>query len=215
VGALTHYALGYLLGSSLWVWRPTLRVEVRGKENFQWPCVLAFWHGRLLGVLMNSLGAGAVSMASQSRDGALAAGALVAAGIRVTRGSGSRGGGDALRAMRAAIAAGAPFAGLTVDGPRGPWREVQPGVVLLARWLKFPVVPATFSCDRARVLRSWDRMVVPRPFSRMVVEYGTPIPADELGGDLPGVAAAVRDRLEALTAALDRNVAGRELWPPR
>jgi hypothetical protein len=215
VGALTHYALGYLLGLSLWAWRPTLRIQVRGTENFRWPCVLAFWHGRLLGVLMNSLGSGAVSMASQSKDGALAAGALVAAGIRVTRGSGSRGGGDALRAMRMAIAAGAPFAGLTVDGPRGPWREVQPGVVLLARWLEFPVVPATFSCDRPRVLRSWDRMVVPRPFSRMVVGYGEPIPPDALAGKLSDVAALVRDRLEELTAALDRDVAGRELWPLR
>jgi lysophospholipid acyltransferase (LPLAT)-like uncharacterized protein len=211
----SHYALGYLLGLSLWAWRPTLRVEVRGAENFVRPCVLAFWHGRLLGVLMNSLGAGAVSMASRSKDGALAAGALVAAGIRVTRGSGSRGGGEALRAMRAAIAAGSPFAGLTVDGPRGPWREVQPGVVLLARWLGFPVVPATFSCDRPRVLRSWDRMVLPRPFSRMVVGYGDPIPAEALRGELLDAATTVRDRLEALTGTLDVAVAGRELWPPR
>lgn len=213
--ARTHYSLGYLLGLSLWAWRPTLRVEVRGAENFRCPFVAAFWHGRLLGVLMTNLGSGAVSMASQSKDGALAAGALVAAGIRVTRGSGSRGGREALSEMREAINRGAPFAGLTVDGPRGPWREVQPGVVLLARWLELPVVPATFSCDRARVLRSWDRMVLPRPFSRMVVEYGEPMPVAALGGRLADAAARVRDRLEALTAALDRDVAGRELWPPR
>jgi hypothetical protein len=215
VAVRTHWTLGYLLGLSLWAWRPTLRVEVRGARNFEKPCVLAFWHGRLLGVLMTNLGSGAVSMASQSKDGALAAGALVAAGIRVTRGSGSRGGGDALRAMRAAIAAGAPFAGLTVDGPRGPWREVQPGVVLLARWLELPVVPATFSCRSGKLLRSWDRMVLPRPFSRMVVEYGEPMPAAALEGNLVEVAARVRDRLEALTASLDRDVAGSELWPPR
>lgn len=211
----THWTLGYLLGLSLWAWRPTLRIEVQGAQNFTRPCVLAFWHGRLLGVLMSNLGSGAVSMASQSKDGALAAGALVAAGIRVTRGSGSRGGGEALREMRAAIAAGAPFAGLTVDGPRGPWREVQPGVVLLARWLDLPVVPATFSCDKPRLLRSWDRMVLPRPFGRIVVGYGEPMPAAALEGRLADVAARVRDRLEALTASLDRDVAGSQLWPPR
>jgi lysophospholipid acyltransferase (LPLAT)-like uncharacterized protein len=215
VGALTHYALGYLLGLSLWAWRPTLRVELRGLKNFTRPCVLAFWHGRLLGVLMTNLGSRAVSMASRSKDGALAAGALVAAGVQVTRGSGSRGGRDALRDMREAVAAGAPFAGLTVDGPRGPWREVQPGVVLLARWLGLPVVPVTFSCTRSRLLRSWDRMVLPRPFSRMVVEYGEPMAAGALDGKLDEAAARVRDRLEELTAVLDRDVAGRELWPPR
>jgi len=209
------YALGYLLGLSLWAWRPTVRVEVRGFENFKRPCVLAFWHGRLLGVLMTNLGSKAVSMASQSRDGALAAGALVAAGIRVTRGSGSRGGRDALRDMRVALGSGAPFAGLTVDGPRGPWREVQPGVVMLARWLDLPVVPATFSSTRARVLRSWDRMVLPRPFSRMVVAYGEPMAGAALEGKLEVAAGRVRDRLEALTSALDRDVAGGDLWPAR
>lgn len=215
MGNRSSYALGYTLGLSLWVWRPTLRIEVRGAANFKRPCVLAFWHGRLLGVLMSNLGSQAVSMASRSRDGALAAGALVAAGIRVTRGSGSRGGREALRDMRAAVGGGAPFAGLTVDGPRGPWREVQPGVVMLARWLELPVVPATFSASRSRVLRSWDRLVLPRPFSRMVVAYGEPMEGAALEGKLDAAAERVRDRLETLTSALDRDVAGSDLWPAR
>jgi len=209
------YRLGLLLGTTLRVWRPLLRWESRERHLIEEPCVLAFWHGRLLGVLMDSLGSGATSMASRSADGALAAGALVAAGIRVARGSGSEGGREALKEMREHLRAGAPFAGLTVDGPRGPWRKVQPGVVMLARWLGIPVVPATFSCDKARLLRSWDRMVLPRPFSRMVVEYGEPIPDAALDGKFADAAVRVRDRLEALTTALDRDVAGRELWPPR
>lgn len=207
------YRLGLLLGASLWAWRPVLRWQSRNRQLIEEPCVLAFWHGRLLGVLMDSLGSGAVSMASRSADGALAAGALVAAGIRVARGSGSEGGREALKEMREKLRAGAPFAGLTVDGPRGPWRKVQPGVVMLARWLGIPVVPATFSCRSSGMLRSWDRMVLPRPGTRVVVAYGDRIPVESLPRSLEEGAELVRERLEALTVALDREVAGRELWP--
>lgn len=208
------YRLGLLLGTTLRVWRPLLRWESRERQLIEEPCVLAFWHGRLLGVLMDSLGSGAVSMASRSADGALAAGALVAAGIRAARGSGSEGGREALKEMREHLRAGAPFAGLTVDGPRGPWRKVQPGVVMLARWLGIPVVPATFSCRSSGMLRSWDRMVLPRPGTKVVVAYGERIPPESLPRSLDEGAEIVRARLEALTVALDREVAGRDLWPP-
>lgn len=209
------YRVGLAVGCTLRLWRPTLRWTSRRREVLEKPCVLAFWHGRILGVLMDSLGSGAVSMASRSKDGALAAGALVAAGIRVTRGSGSEGGREALRDMKAELANGAPFAGLTVDGPRGPWREVHPGVVLLARWLDIPVVPATFSCVSSKILRSWDRMVLPRPLTHVVVAYGRPLLPGELPRQSEAAAAVIRDELEALTDALDREVAGRSLWPPK
>jgi lysophospholipid acyltransferase (LPLAT)-like uncharacterized protein len=214
VGEWASYKVGQGVGLILRAWRPLLRWESRRREVLEKPCVLAFWHGRLLGVLMDSLDSGAVSMASRSSDGAVAAGALEGVGIRVARGSGSLGGREALREMRAHLEAGAPFAGLTVDGPRGPWRKVQPGVVMLARWLRIPVVPATFSCHHARVLNSWDHMVLPRPLTKVVVAYGEALDARELPRDLDEAAGAVTAALDELTGALDRDVAGRDLWPP-
>ena len=109
--------------------------------------------------------------------------------------------------------AGAPFAALTVDGPRGPWRTVKPGVVALARHLDLPIVTVTFSCVRPRILRSWDRMVVPKPFSRVVVDFAGPWGAAELGSNLRDAARRIGRELEAQTAKLDREVAGGGLWP--
>jgi hypothetical protein len=57
-------------------------------------------------------------------------------------------------------------------------------------------------------------MVLPKPFTRVVVTYGEPWSPERLAGPLPAVLAGVAADLNALTASLDREVAGRELWPP-
>jgi lysophospholipid acyltransferase (LPLAT)-like uncharacterized protein len=114
--------------------------------------------------------------------------------------------------MSAALRAGAPFAALTVDGPKGPWRQVKPGVVVLARRLGLPVVPISFSCARHTMLRSWDHGIVPRPFARLLVGYGEPwLP--ERTKDGPSPQERIAASLEAITRELDREACGRELWP--
>ncbi len=206
------YRTGLLLGGLVRVWRTTLRIEAVNREALAGPCVLAVWHGRLMGVLMDQAGSGLVTMASRSADGALAAGAVRALGLCVTRGSSSRGGGEALMEMRAALRGGAPRAALTVDGPHGPWRRVQAGAVVLARRLAIPLVPATFSCRRGSVLGSWDRMLLPRPFTRVVVAYGEPWEPARLRVRSEEATAAIAEDIDRLTARLDEAVAGRRLW---
>ncbi|MEW6337870.1 MAG: DUF374 domain-containing protein [Acidobacteriota bacterium] len=212
MGERGSYLLGGAIGLSLWPWRATVRIESRGRHRLGAPACLAFWHGRTIGLLMDFLGCGAVAMASRSSDGALAAGALAAAGVRTARGSSRKGGGEALVEMEEIVRAGSPFAALTVDGPRGPWRVVKPGIVVLARRLGVPVIPGTFSCRGSRLLRSWDRMVIPRPFTRLVTVYGEPIPADELPDRIEDACDLIGRRLDELTSEIDREVAGRELW---
>jgi lysophospholipid acyltransferase (LPLAT)-like uncharacterized protein len=213
MGERRWWAAGRLLGWSMRVWRTSLRVLAHNRAAIAERCVLAVWHGRLLGVLMDQVDSDLVTMASRSGDGALAAGALVSLGLRATRGSTSRGGGEALAEMRQALREGAPRAALTVDGPKGPWRQVQPGVVVLARRLAIPIVPATFSCRRAKVLGSWDHMLFPKPFSTVVVGYGEPWAPERLHGKTEDVRAALAAELDALTDALDREVVGSPLWP--
>ncbi len=212
VGERVWYRAGNLLGLTIRLWRSTLRFESRNHEALDDQCIMAFWHGRLAGPMMDNIGCGAVSMASRSKDGAMAAGALSALGLGAARGSSSRGGREALRDVGAMMNAGAPFTGLTVDGPRGPWRQVKPGVVVLARRLEMPLVPASFSTTRPRLLRSWDRMVLPRPFSRVVVRYGTPWPVERLHGDLDEILTEIGQELDRLGRELDLEVAGRDLW---
>jgi lysophospholipid acyltransferase (LPLAT)-like uncharacterized protein len=212
VGERLSYGLGSMIGFSLWPWRATITIESRNRKVLDRPAALAFWHGRTIGLLMDRLGCGAVAMASRSADGALAAGALAAAGVRVARGSTRKGGVEALNEMEAIVRAGSPFAALTVDGPKGPWRKVKPGIVAIAKRLGVPLVPGTFSCRSARVLDSWDRLVLPRPFTRVVTVYGEPIPPEELPEEMDEAVELVGNRLDALTEDLDREVAGRPLW---
>ena len=191
-----------------------MRVEARDRELLRQPNVLALWHGRVIGSLMDNYDCGCVTMASRSSDGALAAGIVEGLGLKATRGSGSRGGREALDEMEDAVRSGAPFAALTVDGPRGPWRRVKLGAIALARRLEVPIYAVTFSCTRSRVLRSWDHMVLPRPFSKVVVGYAGPWSADVPAAAMGAVADAVAGELDALTESLDREVAGGALWPP-
>jgi len=213
VSERAYYLGGRLLAVAIRAWRATLRVEARNRQAIDQPCILAVWHGRLMGVLMDQISSGLVTMASQSADGALAAGAVEGLGMRAARGSTSKGGREALGAMGRDLGAGVRRAALTVDGPRGPWRQVHPGVVVLARRLRLPVVPATFSCRRARLLGSWDRMVLPRPFTRMLVAYGEPWSPERLRDAGRDGAAALGAAIDALTEQLDREATGAPLWP--
>jgi hypothetical protein len=209
------FLAGAATGALLRAWRATLRREVRNPAARDQRCVVAVWHGRFVGVLLENFDSRLVTMASLSADGAFAAGACRMVGLRVARGSGSRGGREALAAMSVALEAGTPAAGLTVDGPKGPWRQVKPGAVALAVRHELPLVPATFSSRRVFELRSWDRMVLPKPFTRSVVMYGKPWSPEWLRQDPERALVEIGAELDRMTQQLDAEVAGRELWPDR
>ena len=175
--------LARLVGAVLSVYRATLRVQrvhfdrclalkARGV-----PILFTLWHGRMFLSIQAHRHEAITTMASRSKDGEVIARWLEANGYRVVRGSSSRGGGQALREMVRAVRAGG-HAALTVDGPRGPARVVQPGILQLARLTGGWILPITSSSARPRFLRSWDRYLLPRPFSRNVVVYGEPFPVD-------------------------------------
>jgi len=162
----------------------TLRITDQGAEALEplWaerrPLIYAVWHGRILMVpwlnvrLRRTRGARlARVLASRSRDGELVARWVQRFGLSVVRGSSSRGGAQALRALAAAVRAGEDVA-VVPDGPRGPAERVQPGVVVLAALTGAPVVPFGFSARPARRLHSWDRFMVPLPFARAAVVFG-------------------------------------------
>jgi lysophospholipid acyltransferase (LPLAT)-like uncharacterized protein len=135
-------------------------------------------------------------MASKSRDGDVIAGFLFFWGFRVARGSSSRAGGEALRQMIQEKREGAPAADLTTDGPRGPARRSKAGVASLAAALDTPVIPVGASSTRPRFLNSWDRYMLPLPFSSCVVLVGPPVVRE--GGE------SDESYLRRLDAAIDR-----------
>lgn len=206
--------LGTLLGVVLWLWRRTVRLEVRGLERLEGydHVPLAVWHGRIQGSLYGVAGLPVAAMFSNSPDGELAARALAVFGIGAVRGSTAKGGGRALVEMIRRVRRGeVRYPTLTVDGPKGPFRKSKPGIVQLAQKLGRPVIPLSFSASRAWVLSSWDRGVLAKPFSRVVAELGPPV---EIGPDedLEEARARVDRALDELTERLDREVHGAPLW---
>jgi len=165
----------------------TLRLRSEGLELLEplWaaqrPVIYAVWHARILMVpwlnarLARTRGARTVRvLASRSRDGELVARWVRHFGLRVVRGSSSRGGAEALRELTAAVRAGEDVA-VVPDGPRGPSERVQPGVIVLAALTGAPVVPFGFAARPARRLASWDRFMVPLPFARAAAVFGKPL----------------------------------------
>jgi lysophospholipid acyltransferase (LPLAT)-like uncharacterized protein len=118
---------------------------------------------------------GGVVMVSRSRDGDIIADTVERFGMRAVRGSSGRGGRDALDAMVDALRHDNVSAGVIVDGPRGPALEAKSGALVLARATGLPVVPGTWWARPLVRVRSWDRTIVPLPFSRIVFAFAPPL----------------------------------------
>jgi lysophospholipid acyltransferase (LPLAT)-like uncharacterized protein len=182
---LVHSLIGLLLGAVAWVWLATLRVRVVAHPGLdavaERPWVLAFWHGTQWPLLAWRRRRRTVVLVSLSRDGSMQARALALQGLRVVRGSSSRGGVRGLAAVVRAMRNGADAA-FAVDGPRGPRGVVKGGAVVAARAARAVLVPMAGSVRSGIVLdRAWDRFAIAWPFSRVDVTLGDPVdPATSL-----------------------------------
>jgi lysophospholipid acyltransferase (LPLAT)-like uncharacterized protein len=138
------------------------------------PALLAVWHGRLLYFISLYRQQTGTVLVSPSKDGELVSRVLARFGLHATRGSSSRGGRQGLRQLIECVRQGG-HAAFTPDGPRGPRYRVKAGLLSAAQKTGAPILPAVYNAKWKRVLRSWDRFIVPLPFSRIVVVYGKPI----------------------------------------
>jgi len=143
--------------------------------------IVAIWHQRIIPVMgyAKKFSVYAPSaMISQSRDGDIIAGVASLLNFRPVRGSSSRGGKEALADMIADLAEN-QMAVHALDGPRGPRGVVKPGLIVMAQLSGIPIVPVYISVNRAWVLNSWDRTLIPKPFSTVTVRWDKPISVPE------------------------------------
>ena len=139
------------------------------------PFIACFWHGRMLMIPNAWVYKAPVSiLISHHRDGVFISRTLGHLGVGTIAGSSSRGGGSALIAMVRALKRG-EYIGITPDGPRGPRMRVAPGAIFAAKLSGAALLPVTFAASRHRVFLSWDRFVLPFPFTRGVIRVGDPI----------------------------------------
>lgn len=169
--------------------------------------ILAFWHRHLLLMPYAYRGRRISVLVSQSKDGELIARTVARLGIDASRGSSSRGGVAGLRALLRKAEEGWDIA-FTPDGPRGPASEVQPGVILAAAASGLPIVPVAIAASRAKRLNSWDRFLVPLPFSSVHFVYGEPLEVPRRG-DPAEAAAELKKRLNGAEAEAERWAQGK------
>lgn len=183
----------------------TLRWRVEGAGHYddlmrarQAP-IFAFWHGRILPSTLYWRDRDIVVITSENFDGEWIARVIARFGYGTARGSTSRGGARALVQLRRELRAGRPV-GFTVDGPRGPARVAQLGAIWLSAATQHPILPFHIEADRCWTARSWDRSLVPKPYSAVAVAIGAPI---EVPSTDDPVLAAKRVELEERLQALE------------
>jgi lysophospholipid acyltransferase (LPLAT)-like uncharacterized protein len=161
---------------------PLLRIRVIGEETVydqikeHGRVIVPIWHQRLLPALAYTRRFREfrpIVMISQSRDGEFIADIAQRLGLVPVRGSSSKGGAEALKTIVKKLEEN-PAVGHIVDGPRGPKGKVKPGLIRMAQLSGAVILPLILSVDKAWIAGSWDRFLIPKPFSRVTVRWENP-----------------------------------------
>ena len=138
--------------------------------------VFLIWHQRMFPMfyVAQKLDTDFSVIVSASRDGRYAGELAKYFDFNVIWGSSSSKGAEALREAVNVLKSGKSL-GITFDGPKGPPRQGKPGAILAARKTGCPVIPLTYGVDRCWIINSWDRYIIPKPFSKIVLKFGKPV----------------------------------------
>lgn len=187
---------------------PTLRYSLSWEEppsppdaTYERPVIYSFWHRAVFASAWLWRKIGIAVMVSRSFDGEYIARTIEKLGFVAVRGSSSRGGAEALLGLKSQLEKGNLVA-FTIDGPRGPKYVAKPGPVLLSRASGFPMAAFYVAIDDAWVFNTWDRMAIPKPFSKALVRFSRKIQVPALADD-----AQMADFHRQLQSALDRVTA--------
>jgi hypothetical protein len=203
----TNYLAIILIG-------PTLRFSISWEELppspdaiYEKPVIYSFWHRAVFSSAWMWRNLDIAVMVSRSFDGEYIARIIEKLGFTAVRGSSSRGGAPALLGMKSHLEKGETVA-FTIDGPRGPKYVAKPGPVVLARATSVPMAAFYVAIERAWVLNTWDRFVIPRPFSKALVRLGSKmyVPSDADDAQMEAFHQQLQGALERVTSFAEANV---------
>jgi lysophospholipid acyltransferase (LPLAT)-like uncharacterized protein len=166
--------------------------------------IFAFWHNRLMMIPyiyrrlfgMKDI----VTLISSSRDGEYFVRALKLFRPYIVRGSSTRGGSAAFKALVRRIQRRTDCI-ITPDGPQGPKYTIQPGTIALARLTRVPIIAVSYWSSRYRVLRTWDDFILTLPFGKTTYAFGEPVycPKDAGESQMDRLAESLRQSLLAIS----------------
>ncbi len=175
------YLIAYTAKMGMRLLMRTCRIDIQGLDHFvntasQGPCILSLWHNRLalLPEIMTKSAPQFIYTAfiSKSRDGdslaLLTQSYSVGRVLRVAHNARHH----ALNQMIQRLKQCGEIMLITPDGPRGPRYEVKPGIIVAAQEAEAKVVPFSWQVNRAWELSTWDKMLIPKPFSKITVSFG-------------------------------------------
>ena len=193
---------------------PTLRCSISWEEppappdaTFETPVIYAFWHRAVFASAWLWRRIGIAVMVSRSFDGECIARTIEKLGYAAIRGSSSRGGGTALLGLKKQLEQGMSVA-FTIDGPRGPKYVAKPGPVLLSRASALPMAAFYVAAGNAWVLNTWDALMIPKPFSKVLVRVSAKmrVPADAIDVQMAEFQGQLQAALERVTSFAEANV---------
>jgi lysophospholipid acyltransferase (LPLAT)-like uncharacterized protein len=205
---LSATVAGFIMSLLLRAWGATWRVSVYGDDPFlrEDQLLAALWHEGLLVGAYYFRDQQFTVMVSRSKDGELIESTLERMGFSPSaRGSTSRAGLSALRGLLRLLKEGATTA-IHVDGPRGPRRTIQPGILTISARSGLPIQPIAIVARPCIRFGSWDRMFLPLPFARIVCHYGSAVSLPEEADDkgLEHAQAQLQQELDRVTAEAEK-----------
>ncbi|MDI6687333.1 MAG: lysophospholipid acyltransferase family protein [Desulfobacterales bacterium] len=189
----------------------TMKIEREGLEKVKpiissGKVIFAVWHSRMLLFAYLCKGLNGAAMVSRSKDGEIAARIIQRQGHEAVRGSTKKGGLRALSMLIKKIKEENKPGLIVPDGPQGPRCKVQPGIIILAKKTGYPIVPISYSAKKIKVFASWDRFILPFPFTKCRAVYGDPIyvPQDADKNEKKKRLMLLENELNRITSDADR-----------
>jgi hypothetical protein len=172
------FVILYLIGKTLRIQIINRDVESRLEKQGK-AIIYTFWHGRMLYFpYLYRFSNKSTILTSPSEDGEIVARTAKIFGFSSIRGSSFKRGGPALLKMTRSIKEGKAVT-VVGDGSRGPLYKVQEGIINLAYLTGAPILPVVYGVKNKIQLKTWDRFIIPLPFSKIKVMYGDPVYVDK------------------------------------